>query len=123
MTVDIPEGFAFVEGRSRDNARALLAAADEVGISQYTVKAVDGGYLAPVEVAEAYTNPSPEPDEEETEASEEPATETEEAAVPDDSWKNADIEAYAEANKIDLGDATKKADMLAAISAVKEEEE
>ncbi|WP_127572772.1 hypothetical protein [Georgenia faecalis] len=36
---------------------------------------------------------------------------------PSDGWKNKQIEAYAQANGIDLGGASKKADMLAAIDA------
>lgn len=38
---------------------------------------------------------------------------------PDETWKNAQIEAYAKAGGIDLGEATTKADMLAAIAASK----
>jgi hypothetical protein len=37
------------------------------------------------------------------------------AGVPDSGWTNAEIKSYADANNIDLGTATKKADMLAAI--------
>lgn len=36
---------------------------------------------------------------------------------PDGSWKVADLKAYASENDIDLGDATKKDDILAAITA------
>lgn len=36
--------------------------------------------------------------------------------TPDGSWKVADLKAYASDNDIDLGDATKKDDILAAIS-------
>jgi hypothetical protein len=36
---------------------------------------------------------------------------------PDKSWKVADLKAYADENSIDLGDATKKEDVLAAITA------
>lgn len=39
------------------------------------------------------------------------------ADLPDETWTNAEIVAYAEANNIDLGVATKKADMLAVIEA------
>ncbi|QMU97839.1 hypothetical protein FVO59_11955 [Microbacterium esteraromaticum] len=41
--------------------------------------------------------------------------ETERSETPDASWKVADLKAYAEENGIDLGDATKKADILAAL--------
>ncbi|WP_280449962.1 hypothetical protein [Nocardia brasiliensis] len=36
---------------------------------------------------------------------------------PSESWTVADLKAYAEQREIDLGDATKKADILAAIQA------
>ncbi|MFI6368703.1 hypothetical protein ACIBG0_38980 [Nocardia sp. NPDC050630] len=35
---------------------------------------------------------------------------------PSESWTVADLKAYAELHEIDLGDATKKADILAAIA-------
>lgn len=37
--------------------------------------------------------------------------------LPSDSWKVADLKAYAEDHSIDLGDATKKDDIVAAIAA------
>lgn len=37
------------------------------------------------------------------------------SAAPDKSWKVADLKAYAEENAVDLGDATKKEDIVAAI--------
>lgn len=37
--------------------------------------------------------------------------------APDSSWKVADLKAHAEENGIDLGDATKKEDIVAAITA------
>ena len=39
---------------------------------------------------------------------------------PDSSWKVADLRAYASENGIDLGDATKKDDIVAAIQAAGE---
>jgi hypothetical protein len=39
------------------------------------------------------------------------------AGAPDSDWTNAEIKSYADANNIDLGTATKKADMIAAIEA------
>ena len=40
---------------------------------------------------------------------------TERSESPDKSWKVAELKAYAESNSIDLGDATKKDDIVAAI--------
>lgn len=37
--------------------------------------------------------------------------------APDESWKVAELQAYAQAHDVDLGGATKKADMVAAIAA------
>ena len=37
------------------------------------------------------------------------------AATPDKSWKVDELKAYAEENSVDLGDATKKDDIVAAI--------
>lgn len=50
----------------------------------------------------------------------EPANKAAQAAksdTPDDKWKNDDIRAYAAEHGLDLGDATTKKDMLAAIEA------
>ena len=41
-------------------------------------------------------------------------------ATPTSDWKNAEIKDWAAAHEIDLGDATTKADMLAAIAAAME---
>ena len=46
-----------------------------------------------------------------------------EGDVPDETWKNAEIEQYASDHGIDLGGATKKADMLDAISTADTKEE
>lgn len=40
---------------------------------------------------------------------------------PDSTWKVADLKTYAVDNSVDLGDATKKEDILAAITASKAE--
>jgi hypothetical protein len=105
---EIPEGYALIEGRSRANAQAALEAADRAGVDQARVRAVDEGYLVPVAVADAYA------DGDTTVAPQDNDT-------PDDGWKNADIVAWAEAHDVDLGGASKKADMLAAIAAADKE--
>ncbi|MET0887901.1 MAG: hypothetical protein ABWX92_15800 [Mycetocola sp.] len=45
-----------------------------------------------------------------------PAGETALGEAPDKSWKVADLKSFAETNGIDLGDATKKDDILAVIA-------
>lgn len=114
--MSIPDGWTYIEGRDGYRARALLMAADDVGLPQESVQAQRGGYLVPDAVAEAYEKGQATPVEDE-QSTDEPVK-----VVPDDSWKNADIEAYAADNGIDLGGATKKADMLAAIAATGEKE-
>lgn len=115
------DGYAYVGPRGAEVARALLDLAEKAHMEPGEVRTTVGGYIVPVALAKRYEksvlNAS---DEEEPEVpAEEPA---DEAEVPDDSWTNADIRAWAEDNKVDLGGATKKADMLAAITAGTEEE-
>jgi len=102
MSTNIPEGFGIIAGRSRVNAQAALDAADAAGVPRSQVKAVKDGYLVPDAVLVAFHEAS----------AEQAATEP----TPTSDWKNADIEAWAEAHDVDLGDATKKADMLDAIA-------
>jgi hypothetical protein len=116
---DIPDGYGFVAGRSRENAKAILAAAKAAGVDVNLVQTVMGGYIAPEAAVTEFENSNfdaPQPvKEEEVESSGD--------AAPDESWKNADIKAWAEDHGVDLGDATKKADMLAAISVADTKEE
>lgn len=110
---NIPDGFVLIETpHSRDAARAVLAATEKAKHPPQTVKAVPAGYLIPAGAEDHYVAPDGGSAEEAQDASEN---------GPDDSWKNADIEAYAADNGIDLEGATKKADMLAAIAAAQKE--
>lgn len=43
-------GETFVQGKTQDTARALLDAADELGLDRNTVRAVSGGFIVPNEV-------------------------------------------------------------------------
>jgi hypothetical protein len=111
--MSIPKGFVLIETpHSRDAARAVLAAAEQAKYPPQTVKAVAAGYLIPAGAEDHYVPPGAAP-------TEEPQDESEDG--PDESWKNADIEAYAAERDIDLDGATKKADMLAAIAAAEKE--
>ncbi len=47
MMTDTPEGFGFYAGRSTTNARAILAAADKVGVDRREVYGDQNGYYAP----------------------------------------------------------------------------
>lgn len=134
---DIPEGYEIIAGRSSRNARAALDAAAAVGLDpQKVVKAVNEGYLVPTVVAAAYRGEivgepldgEPTPPVEVALLDGSPAPVGEDGipilfeATPASDWKNADIKAWAEDHAIDLGSATTKADMLAAIAATDKEE-
>ena len=113
---NIPDGYGFVAGRSRDNAKAILAAAEKAGVDVNLVATVADGYIAPEAAVLAYEGKTAK----EKAPSEEPAEKPE--GTPDGTWKNAEIEDWAADNGVDLGGATKKADMLSAISAATKEE-
>jgi hypothetical protein len=106
MSTAIPEGFGIIAGRSRKNAQSALDAAAQAGVDTAQVRAVPEGYLVPDAVLDAWHEAN--------------------ATVPDDTptsdWKNADIEAWAKDHDVELGGATTKADMLAAIAAANEKE-
>lgn len=121
---NIPDGYGFVAGRSRENAKAILDAARAAGVDPGLVRTAEGGYLAPVAAVRQYEGKSLGASEED--APEEKSDEKVELsgeAVPDGTWKNADIKTWADAHGVDLGDNTKKADMLAAISTADTKEE
>lgn len=103
----IPEGHGIIAGRSSANARAALAAAAEAGVDPASVKAVREGYLVPEAVLDAFHAKGKS-------TGEEPA---EPEPTPTSDWKNPAIKDWAQAHDVDLGDATTKADMLAAIAA------
>jgi hypothetical protein len=48
----IEEDFGFVYGKTTENAQKLLAAADELGLPQETIKAGDDGFYVPVSVVD-----------------------------------------------------------------------
>jgi len=100
---NIPEGYGLIAGRSRANAQAALDAAKAAGVDVQQVTAVKEGYVVPLAVIDSYHGSGD-------------VVQTE-APVPTDEWKNSEIKEWAEAHQVDLGDATKKADMLAAIAA------
>ncbi len=114
---DIPDGYGFVAGRSRENAKAILAAAEAAGVDVNLVRTVGDGYLAPEAAVKQFEGKNFGASEEAEKSG------LSDEASPDESWKNADIKAWAEDHGVDLGDASKKADMLAAISVADTKEE
>jgi hypothetical protein len=116
--------------RSRATAEALLAAAEKVGVPHQQVRTTIRGYVVPPAVADEYRRmiagetQSIEEEEKNSSADTESVDVAEEApsGLPDATWKNPEIVAYAAEKGIDLGDATKKADMLAVIAADTKEE-
>jgi hypothetical protein len=111
--------YVTIPGRSRETAEALLHAAQKVGVEAAEIRTGAVGYIVPVAVSEYYQKMVRG----ETEPEEEAASEAEKSSFPDSSWKNDDIKAWAETHEVDLGDATKKADMLAAIQSADSKEE
>lgn len=68
-------GFAFVAGRSKDNASALLAAATRAGRDPSAVKTVDNGYIVPEDVLDALAESPGIDDDDPAEQDQEPAGE------------------------------------------------
>jgi len=140
---NIPDGYGFVAGRSRETAKAILAAAEAAGVDPALVRTVADGYLAPEDAVRKYEGgdesaapeegeqpeseqeegEQPEPEQEESPEEPDEKVELSEPKRPDSSWKNSDIKTWARENGVDLGDATSKTDMLAAISDADTEEE
>lgn len=112
-----------IDGRSRATAEALLAAAKTVGASVHEVRTTIRGYVVPDAVAAEYRRmlAGETPAVEEEAVAEESVEEK--SSFPDASWKNDDIKEWAESHGVDLGNATKKADMLAAIQSADTKEE
>ena len=108
------DDYGFVAPRSGEVARNLLALAEKQGLEPYVIRSTIGGYYVPRSVALAYEDSLGTP-------KEEPAEADEKSDFPDEAWKVADIKEWASAHEVDLGDATKKADILAAIRSAKEE--
>lgn len=114
----IEDGYAFVSPGSPEVARALLEAADKAGLDSWVVRTTIGGFYVPEAVAKRYEK-FLGAKEEDAPAPEEVVDEA--PAAPDESWKVADIRQWAEDNEVDLGGATKKADLLAAVASADKE--
>lgn len=106
--------YGFVSPRSSEVARTLLDLADKQGLEAHVVRSTIGGYYVPVSLAKEYEKTLGAPKQEAVE-------EDEKSDFPDAAWKVAEIREWASAHEVALGDATKKADILAAIQAHKEE--
>lgn len=115
--MSIPVGYEKLPGRNQGNARKALDLAVKNGFRSSDVLTVRDGYLIPVQPAEAtYVDG--------TELKKgDDGIPVAEAKTPTSDWKNDDIRRFAEDNSIDLGGATKKDDMLAAIAAAGNEKE
>lgn len=112
MSIRIPEGYVFVP-RVPGLAVGLLDAAKRIKADRVmSVRTVTGGYHVLEEVAAAYQGELPAVEEE----PQPEATTLVEESIPDETWKVADIEAWAAAQspsiELPVG---KKADKLAAI--------
>lgn len=105
----VEDGYGVVGPVTPEVAQALLRIAEQSGLAPDSIRTTIGGFIAPVDVVKRY----------EEHLGAEPEGQSD---VPDKSWNNAQIKEWAEAHDVDLGDATKKADMLAAISTADKEE-
>ena len=113
---NIPEGYELLSGHSRENARKALSLAQERGFPVETVLSVKDGYHVPLEGTEppvigGYV--SNEPDEIVSDSEDGEPVEIE--GVPLEDHTVAELKDLAEKDGIDLGGATKKADIIAAI--------
>lgn len=107
--VPIPEGFELLPGRGRENAKRALALAAERGVDEALVRSstLHNGFLVPLGdegAADAIVSDG-----------DENAEPVEVEAVALEDLTVADLKALAEKHDIDLGGATKKADIIAAI--------
>jgi hypothetical protein len=119
---DIPDGYGVIAGRSRRNAQAALDAAEKAGVAASEVVAVTEGYLVPVSVLDAFHEAHSGGVVSEDQGGDPVPTDVDDD-TPTSDWKNAEIRDWAEAQGVDLGGATTKADMLAAIDAAADEKE
>jgi hypothetical protein len=107
--------YVTVGPRAAVDSEALIAAAGRLGFEPSAVRRTATAYIVPAQVADEFRRSAGRT------ASIEDSPEK--SSFPDDSWKIDDIKAWAEAHTVDLGNATKKADMLAAIQAADTKEE
>lgn len=105
-TTSIPEGYEFLSGRTRDNARTAIADAVERGFPESTVLTVHDGYLVPIGDSQVVTDDEPE------------GTTT--APEIDDKWTVAQLDEYIDANDLDVDKSLKKSDKIDAVRAVLE---
>lgn len=105
--IGIPDGYELLAGRSRDNAREAIARADGRGLPPEAVLTRRDGYLIPLGADEIVAD-SEDGD---------PVEVTGEAIeLPDESWKNEDIDAWAAENLPHVSTADlKKAEKIQAI--------
>lgn len=101
-----------IDGQTAVATAAVRATARGITIDQPGDAVVDGGLAG--STADVQPAPVPTPAPPAPEPAPEPAAT---GSTPTEEWTNAEIKAYADANSIDLGGATKKSDMLAAIKA------
>jgi len=120
-------GFGFYGGRSSENARLLIKAAEELGYEPWVVATTQQGYIVPEDVLNLVNPPKEETEDDaelaegdapETEAEEEVAAEVEETEddTPKRPGKNdskADWSAYVEALGAEIPEGATKDDLFA----------
>lgn len=110
-------GYAFVAGRSQENARALLAAAGRAGYDAKVVKTTDGGYIVPAVVVDALAD-SPDVSDETPDKEDAPAAPPEETREADtfDPHAAKYTELKAEASRRGLSGAGTKDELIARLT-------
>lgn len=106
--INVPEGQAFVAGRSGETASALLKISEELTGSRKGVRAVQGGYIVAAEIADTFMGVDPDAEEV--------------SEVPNEGWKVKEIDHWAAENGIDLAGATNKPDKLKLIAEAQNKE-
>lgn len=139
-------GNVTIKGQSRDSAILLLEAAHKLDLPAGVVRTVEGGFRVPAEVAEkagfdengepvkkaakaakqeSEPEPEPTPQEQQAEQEQKTADDAEQGSEeeqdfpegePNKDWKVEELKAYAAKHEVDLKGASRKDDVLAAVS-------
>jgi hypothetical protein len=137
LSVYIEDGEAYVDGRTPETARRLLAAAEALELPVDVVRTTQSGFIVPVEVEEydadkvaarsqtktaktAAPAATPEPSEPSpAEVEETVAADT----VPTEDWKHAQLDALAELRGVKFPAGINKAAKVTALTAAQAEKE
>lgn len=111
-------GYGFYGGRSSENARRLIKAAESLGYEAWVVATTQQGYIVPEDVLELVNptkseEPQEEVQEDVTEVQEEEVEETEDLKRPGKNDSKAEWSAYVESLGVDIPEGATKDDLFA----------